>query len=56
MEKLSDALRPFAEVPLPPEDAGDDVWIYVGRSEEHGRVPALSVADFKAARAALDLE
>ena len=50
-DNLLSALKAFADVELPPPEAGKAVWFYVGHEDPNGCNPAhLSLDDFKLAR------
>ena len=50
------ALRPFANVELPKNPSGEDVWLYVGKADPSGNPPHLKLEDFRRARRALGID
>ena len=47
------ALKPFANVKLPPDSAGQDVWLCVGKSDDSNpgfNKPHLRIGDFRRAK------
>ena len=50
-ENLLSALKAFADVELPPETAGQSVWLCVGHEDPNGCNPQhLSINDFRRAQ------
>ena len=56
LTELTSALRPFANVELPPEGSGSAVWIYVGKEDptNSSNPPHLRVSDFRKAKKVLE--
>ena len=48
--RLQRALRPFANVELPEDPLGKDIWLYVGKRDSKWDNPDLLLEDFERAK------